>query len=386
MASLIIFNNLPLSLSVKLKKDFREQLFREIHSKFANLKECTRFIECSISAFMNYKYQDCFIPIAVLARVAQICGTPTEDFNKNILVIKKRFGRGIPIKIKLPFYPSPELANLIGHSFGDGHIGKEGRFLYVNKEKQLIENIRFIVKKLFGISHCCIRMKSPKRDCFEIKYPAVIGEILTVCGAIKGNKIKTEFDVPDWVKNGAGRIRSAFLRAVFDDEASIYPIRRKCIKINMNKEEAKIDSLYKFLFSIKEILQHLGIVSGKISISGPFISKSGVKTLKLLFTITGRENLEQFRKHVGFDHLSKASKLQNVLESYHDLLLNDEAESLVTDFLSKTDKYVMTRDVARQLKLKLSAARYHLAKMHKKGRLERSITPEGYFLWSLNKP
>jgi len=315
MKLLIDFNNLPDNLLIKLKDKFRKELFKEFYSKFNNIEECTNYLDCLISSFYKYKHQHYFIPVKTVRKMIQICNIcniSTKKINESILFIKKR--NGTPIRIRLPFYPSPELSNIIGHVFGDGHIDNGGRVSYTNKEKRLIEKFKNNIEKTFGIKTPYERTKGKNKDCFEIRYPSVIGELLILCGAVKGNKTKTKFDVPKWIKHGEKNIKILFIRALFDDESTVS--KRKSIRINLTKDIAKINSLVKFFQSIKYMLSKLGIKSNKILVSRDTMTQK--RRRKLLFFITGYENLILFFEIIGFDHPLKTKKLRNQLFTYRD--------------------------------------------------------------------
>jgi len=211
---------------------------------------------------------------------------------------------------RLPIYITPQLASLTGHVFGDGHVSKE-RFKYVNQRKELVEEVENYTKLIFG--HDGRRFFY--NGCYGIEFPGVIGRLLSFIGVPLGRRTTQEFQVPTWIKNGTKEIKSAFLRALFDDEGSIINNEHyHFIAISMYKQSNLIDGHLKFLNEIRQMLNDLEMTPTKIS-----FKKNWNDTKEFGFRIYNMKSIITFSQNVGFTHHIKNQKLIKTIENYNNI-------------------------------------------------------------------
>ncbi len=367
---LVDWNILPQSLMVKPENSLRNVLFNKSSAYELN----NIFPDYSISSFKNYKRKEGFIPVALFVKLLgyrNFKGCSMEFFE---LEVKKRLC-GLPIPLHLPISRSEELAELIGHTLGDGHISKGGRFVYVNTCKSLIKRVQQLVDVVFGKSVYCDYRKR-KDGSVSLHYPSALGLILERCGCVMGNKFRQEFDVPVWIKNGSEAVKSAFIRALFDDEGSV---NDSGICINMAKIEHLEHSLMVFFESLQDMLVDLKIRPRNITRCVRRVNKNGTIAIGLLFVICGINELKNFREHIGFIHPEKEERLKTLVDSfiqpnYHD----GEAKLLILDNL---EGQMSTKEVSVILDRGIKNTRYHLNMLEKEGKIKKVVVHSSKLLW-----
>ena len=200
--------NLPATLLVNIGDAYRIKLFSCLESKFhSRLKICAT-IGCSLSSFKNYKRRGRFIPANIFKTILKVTESSESEANNSIFEIKKRLC-GKSVGVKLPICLSENLVELIGHSIGDGHISENGRFVYVNKEKELIEKVKNLVNLIFNREIYFDERISNMRYS-SLHYPSAIGEILSFFGGIKGNKTYQNWNIPAWIIKGRLNLKKYF--------------------------------------------------------------------------------------------------------------------------------------------------------------------------------
>lgn len=229
---------------------------------------------------------------------------------KNLVYLKLYKGR-YTIRIKLPFKPNEKLALLFGHILGDGCIkSREESACYTNKSKELVEEFKKALKELFGIE---VRENfNSLRKFYHIYAPKIIAKFLVLCGFPKGEKTKEILKLPHWIKVGSPEIKRAFIRALFDDEATVINSKKnRAISFGLNKKTSLLLSHKEFIEEIREILFSLGIEPNKI-----FVRKQLGNSVQLGFHIYKRYNLINFLKNIGFTDKEKRKKLVKAINSY----------------------------------------------------------------------
>ena len=366
------YKNLPKTLMVNLDDDFRKQLFSDLKSRFENIEELCKYLRCSVSSLKYYNRGEYFIPTAIFQRAISICKFKDEKVNSSILQAKKRLC-GKPINVKLPINSSTELSALIGHTMGDGHISSVGRFVYVNKEILLIEKVKNLINRVFR-SKVYFDQRPKKDGSVSLHYPSAIGEMLFVLGSIKGNKTYQEWAIPSWIEYGSSKIKSDFLKAIFDDEGSVSKTR---LSLSMSKIETKKDSLIKLLESFKRLLHDLDIKSSKTGVGYKRTSKKGIKTTNFVFVICEYYNMKKFYENVGFTHNKKSKRLKELLDSY--IRPIGKTRKDILDLLK--NKTLSTHEIRVSLNKSKKCIQYNLWILEDRGEIERIRINKIKHLW-----
>jgi intein/homing endonuclease len=301
---LIGLEDLPDNFGVKLEDGFREKFLDRAIFIAKGVKKLSELLNCDRTAIWQWKTGKILTKVSLLKKLSGITRYPLEEIESKIEYIRrKRTGDKDFIKIKFPILASPELASVIGHSIGDGNVS-ERQFSFFNQSIELVDevikntNIAFdtdVVPEIFE-----------KSGGQEIEFPTNIALLVNLAGSPIGEKVKRDFRIPNWIKCGNKEIKSAFIRALIDDEGSI---NKSNIVFGMAKKEELLESHRIFIEELKEILLNLGVESNPIQ--KPLRINSG--SVQLFFSI-GKKELPKFIKNVGFTNSEKNYKVSQVLK------------------------------------------------------------------------
>lgn len=283
----------------------------------------------------------------------------------NELKMMKVGDRGIEIPIRLPLEYSAELAALIGHVMGDGTIDSYGSFEYANKDYTLIEKIKEYVYRVFNCTtYREIKVRKPNGIVFKLIYPAVIGRLLKKAGAPQGRKVIQVFDVPQWIKDSDYKIKSEFLRALFDDDGSVEKHGMITFTNSKRKNLRKYHDIY--INSILSLLRDFGINS-----QARFVDRDD-GNFKADIRITNLNNLEKFYKVIGFNQKERRSRLEEILlnptRKYDKL---GEGMIILYNILNETDNALTTEELSEGINRNLSMTRTYLFRLEKQDKIER---------------
>lgn len=302
--------NLPSGFRVFLEKDFRKNVFQLTRNKCGGLGKLCKELGCTRSNVFimqngGTKNKRMFIDMHRLKKLSKLSGIPMSEFERNVVGMKSR---KTILRLKLPIESDPNLASLISHFMGDGHLN--GRHSsYFNQSMELIQDVKNSSKIIFGI-------EMSENECkggFELYFPTGVAKILALVGGVEGSKVSTKMKIPDWIIKGDEEIRRRFLQSFFDDEGSVitnYP--RRYIVFNLSKSKELIENNKKFLESLKNMLAEFGIETTKILDWAK--NKSG--TIEHAFLISKFESISRYSKEIGFKSKEKNQKLASLIASY----------------------------------------------------------------------
>jgi len=167
--------------------------------------------------------------------------------------------------------------------------------------------------------------------------------------------------IPNQLLNAEKKSKSIFLRALFDDEAGI-TISDYSIGFGM--------TLKHVVRKVKEMLKEFGIKPGKI---GEKSYKKWKWKTQYRFTITSKQNLEIFKREIGFDHPQKIKDMNTMIQSYkRDLYKRGEIKKLIYKVV-KEKKSISIKQLATKLKRKPKGRFYrHLHQLEEKGKIKIS--------------
>lgn len=305
----------------------------------------------------------------------KILDMPKLELSKNIVKVRSRDPKSVFLEIKqLPIRLSPELAMIVGHSLGDGHINvHSGIFNYTNTSLSLQRVVLNSIHDVFEIKNHNENSRihgqnQPK--VYTWSYPKIVGDFLQLSGAPKGNKITQSYTIPEWIMGGNDRVKKAFIRALFDDEGTV-KIKGKELLIEFSKEESRAESLHKFLEQLAELLYASGIETTSIK-RGNVISGKNGKTIQLILGIHGCENFKLFDSKISLDHPEKKKQMKLLIDSYKRFKLrNGVGQRLAYEKLVHPKTVVQ---LAHELNMSPIATYKHLRKLEAKGLVTRETT------------
>ncbi len=372
--------NLPKDkVYIKLKDEFRKDLFNNIILKVGGYTKLRKFLNRDIRKFISGERRT---SLKVINKIITKLSAKNETFlwkqienNIEEIVYGGKFGpgRGIPIlSPKFPIKLNPELANLLGHIVGDGTINLKGSTYgiieYFNSNKVLIENFIKNIQIAFGNTRC----EFAKGKKYAIRAPKSVGMILKVILGELENFRKRISSLMLQINNP--NVVAAYIKAIYDDESNVsykkntytreivLGMRNKQVIENVHHLLKKIgiqpnpirlcyyiriepgirkrfftkawekgtfqklginEKRYKEYLRAKKgrfrILPTLSLVK-KICKLSNFNLTNVLENSELIphyvFGISCRKNLEDFASKIGLDHSEKAEKLRELLTEY----------------------------------------------------------------------
>lgn len=357
---------------IKLENNLLKNLLLTAIKKAGNLYRVCTTLKMSAPTFYNLinKKGVEMISIKKLRRLLRYLNIKYNYLNDKIEYTKK----GVQISIEKPKFPinlaTDEGARVLGMVVSDGciYIDKKARnklrTKYSNGEKQSIDDFICLINKIYGKTHI---QKERIRNCDILKIgSSIIGETLLKVGAILSHKAKVNEKVPWLIRLGSNSLKSDYLRAVFDDEASIYIDKKKSYRSyiilsrykhiknltkNQLKELSKLEkhmlvrkfptghinkhmSIKKALSLVKDekLIQMLNSAPKLLLGESTLLKKFGIETRiwgrSLNLTSSGnyslgfdmfinkKESIIKFYKYVDFSLINKQKKLLNLIKKW----------------------------------------------------------------------
>ena len=248
------------------------------------------------------------IPSKLLIKTAELANEDLFVVEKHINYARTRHGN-VSV-INFPIVPSKAMASLVGHVFGDGHIGKKKRqFEYCNDNANLLNEVRNYVKEVFGLEPMTERKN-------RLGYSTLVGEVLEKFGAHLAPKIYSEKNVPEWIKNGSDDIKIAFLKALFDDDGSVmfsegYPA--KGINFYQIRNKPILKSSHEFLNEVGGLLKEFSIMAGAPHLR-KFYKINGEDHAISYINITDYKSILNFYCKIGLTDGKKSSTLKKIVD------------------------------------------------------------------------
>ena len=272
----------------------------------------------------------------------------------------------------LPIIADVNIAKLVGHCFGDGHLSKE--FSYTNKNKTLLRNLINYVNKL-----PIYNLTSNERyhGATIIRFSTLVRDILKAAGAPLGNKITKLYSIPAWIKNGDKEIKTSFLQALFDDEGSV-DVNHRVICFRLSKNVKLLYNLCDFMEDIKNMLEEFGIKKVVIKGNRFYEGKNG-KTIRKGLRIYGVRNFEFFKERIGFSNPYKQVKLKKIIDNTQHLKLNREERRKQVIELLKNKPFSDAIQISNYIKMHHRATLNFLNKMHREGIISKVKSDKFWF-------
>jgi len=371
--------DLDSNILVTVDEDFRCYLFEKAKITFHSYKKIAEIIGVSVPYVYHIKNGRYHFTIKILRKICDVLHIEDHIIESHIVSLTTK--RGGKVGALLPLSVCPDLACLVGHTFGDGTIPRsKPQFKYFNTRPELVLEVENAVLSVFQAYPISKTQTS-------VTYSSLVGEILQKIGARRGSKIESAYDVPDWIRNSkSNEVKKAFIKSIFDDDGSILISRKfKACNINLHlaSTEENINNLNKFLFQIKNILSEFGVVA-----HGPHIrNKYSVKCQRravLYLIISDRESIRNFYMNIGSTHAIKRRKMETILSRpviYTKFAIR-RMEKEIERFIL-VEKAVTTRQTANYIHTARSTAYKRLQKMWRTGALSKTKVKSNFVLWEV---
>lgn len=354
------------SILLRLQKDVLINLVLDSMKKAGNINRLSKELKMSQPSLYNLinKKGVKMVSVKKLRRLLTYLDADYGFLNKSISYTKK----GDKISIQQPKFPidlaNPKGAALLGMVVSDGciYVDKKARNVirtkYSTGERESIDKFIKIINQVYGRVHF---QKEWIRNCDILRIgSSIIGSALLKSGAILGHKAKINGEVPWLVTEGDINLKKGYLRAVFEDEASVYPHKNgSYINLSRNNHlrdltKEQVTSIQKLeilmiprkfptghvtkIITFKTALEHLGgqtkvvllsstprLLLGESAllkelgienrIHGSTLTLTPSKNYSTSWTmfISQKESIKKFYKQIGFSLKDKQAKLVKCL-------------------------------------------------------------------------
>jgi hypothetical protein len=288
---------------VKMNVEYREDFFNLVNAH-RNFK---------IFNFANFRKGKTAVSLKRFKEFLKILPKNKRKIFRNSLennLIEVRYGSSKSIPIKNPKFPikfSEDLAKICGHVIGDGGIvdrKNDKRVHYTNQDYGLVYGFRDVVLRVFGDVKFNIYFRELHKTKM-IRFPAIVGHILNT---FFGIQVGDKKHIPKIIMNSNKKIKSVFLRALYDDEGCVCLHKRsRFLNISMDNEG--------IIYDVRKIL----LKDFDIKILRVYkISRSHLKNRKDMYTISicYRAGIKTFKDEIGFNHVRKSRKIKEMCEGY----------------------------------------------------------------------
>ncbi|MFZ2523503.1 MAG: LAGLIDADG family homing endonuclease [Minisyncoccia bacterium] len=197
-------------------------------------------------------------------------------------------------KIKIP-KTSHKLAEFVGVMLGDGGIAPYHVHITLSsEEKNYILFVSNLIEELFGVKPKKYKLKNAKAVDVVVQRKNLVDYCQSI-GLVKGNKVKQQIDVPDWIKINKS-FSKACLRGLIDTDG--------CFYTNSYSVNGKKYSYLKIAFksasrplanSVLMLLASFG-VSAKIDKKQSDVRIVGIEAVSKYIKEIGSHNIKHLRK------------------------------------------------------------------------------------------
>lgn len=269
-----------------------------------------------------------------------------------------------------PIYSSKELAEIIAALITDGHIDfsmqggtpKLSKLILYSNSKTECQWFLSILYSLLRVKGTLIKYKSKSgfstRSSFKaVVHSSMLAKTFVLLGVPCGDKTKTSYLIPDWILTGSPKIKSAFLRVLFnfDGSISLRSGRPSGAELNycMNKHKDLVQNGVKFIQQIKDMLFTFGVRAGK-----PHVRHHKKDKFTIMLFVTNSLSVLNFAKYIQFLNrkknfrlnlaVNRINKFRRVADGSH--ILRSLKEKIGTDkqAVSMINLFSKTRFTYRQ--------------------------------------
>ena len=301
---------LPGHLYLEVENNFKKEFFSLVLSKTKTCSGLARLLHTPRSNIDSWIKSRGF-PLWILKKIYFHYPEISKEFPISVFEKKINLLRGMTnlfgIKNpKLPIVLTPKLASVLGHFLGDGGIKKRDLTpIYCNIYADVIAVFLSDLSSAFGkVDYNIERRKLTSGELIYCTFPTALGLILVKnFGFYAGKKVKNvDLGAPEVIlESSDDEIKSAFVRALFDDEGNVN-FSPKEIRLQMSNEQIVVD--------LRDILMSLGISCNPIS---KFDNHGNPAWY---FSISSQKDILLFKELVGSCIREKNDLLEKLLNSY----------------------------------------------------------------------
>ena len=359
----------PGTTYVYLQENFREEFFKSIFERVGGKRPYARFLGLGQMTVKHYhkgyfykngtKYLQS-IPVSLFKKSFGLMDDELREKLENNIHLLKAHGKSIPVlNPKLPINESPAFYRIVAHMIGDGSAPKNHSPYYANTSKELREQFIEDLSIFVQVTVHETKTTTTPIVCFPKVITDVLAHILDI-------KFTHPDKIPRNIFYSSDDCKSAFLRALFDDEGTI----STNLAISMNN--------FNLVNEIKSLVNNLGIETSKV-----ITKKNRLGRDNFYFSIKSK-SFEIFRDKIGFFHPKKKNNLDAAINRKYRKQRTRSVESIDKDIINILRiRQMRTIELANKLQFTLNHMLLHLKRLEKRNWVKR----HGYknkIIWSLN--
>lgn len=216
-----------------------------------------------------------------------------------------------------PVSRSEELAALVADLTTDGHMQDypKLRFDFTASDEEKLLDFENRLEELFGVSGT---IRENKTNPYSTSYnygvnSKPLSRVLIECGVPTGSKVKTKFNVPEWIREDENYFR-AYIERAFSNDGSAFANNPR-ITYELRKIEELSENLQKYMETIDRLLDKYYGISGSIfQRSKKNIRKDGYKTVGIGLNIRKRKAIKKFHKNFNITDKEMSEEIHRVAE------------------------------------------------------------------------
>lgn len=365
-----------------LNKKVKQKLFAialKYAGSWANLAKVlnlsiNRYGRCKILESSYYKKISLRMLKLLLHYTKQNGSDLTEEVEGGVLVLasprgSSRKGANCLFNPKLPFNFNTESgAIVISALLHDGGIDSKLHPHYCNPlDVPARKKVYLAFKNVFG-DFDFLRSEPEKNS--QLYFPHIVGVILIYgLGLQYGRKVTNNPGIPGFLFNSSEKIRAAFLRQAFDDEAYVHNTKRYIsLKLAVAGEKPP-----KLLVDLQRLLSSFDVKSHGPRFCEKYVDKKGILATKWAIELHHQDNLVKFLNKVDFESPYKHSRLKRIVETLKQKhFAIKEKPQLLLDACRKVQSnlgYVTSANLATALDRSQVLAKVEIRKLRAEGKL-----------------
>lgn len=208
-----------------------------------------------------------------------------------------RFERNPILDTKAVYKPrrSWELSEFIGIMMGDGGISAYQATITLHHEddQEYTSFVTKLIRRLFKITPSVYHLPKKSVNNIVVSRKELV-EYLHALGLPVGNKVKQQFDIPEWIKRNQ-KFSIACLRGLIDTDGSIFTHRYKAKgKLYSYKKLSFTSASTPLLQSVHNLLRELGFHP---RLGTRDVRLENTADMRLYFSIVGSHNPKHLRRY-----------------------------------------------------------------------------------------
>ena len=216
-----------------------------------------------------------------------------------------------------PVNKSPELAALIGDLTTDGHVQgpNKFRFDFTSESKEKLQRFEKRLEDLFGVTGS---IRENKTNPYSTSYNYGVNckpltRVLIESGVPTGCKVKTKFNVPNWIQKDK-TLFTAYIERAFANDGSAFSGNPR-ITYELAKEESISENLKQYMHTIDSLLtEYYGISGSVFERSETNKRKDGDKTVSIGLNIRKRDAIKKFHKNFNITDKQMSEHIRKIAE------------------------------------------------------------------------